>query len=93
MHIRRSLGKRFDKKYVVATMKHPPSQIIWGAMSCRGATGLYFIPPNATMNGSQYVELYGLDKYITYLFLQLCPLLKKHSFIEMLYIALSCPIK
>ena len=27
MHIRRPLGKRFDKKYVVATMKHPSSQI------------------------------------------------------------------
>ena len=44
MHIRRPFGKRFDKKYVVATMKHPLSQIICGAMSCRSTTGLYFIP-------------------------------------------------
>ena len=28
MHIRRSLVKCFDKKYVVAAMKHPPSQMI-----------------------------------------------------------------
>ena len=26
-------------------------------MSCRGAAGLYFIPPNTTMNGPKYVEL------------------------------------
>ena len=32
-HIRRHLGKRFDKNYVVATMKHPQSQMIVGAMS------------------------------------------------------------
>ena len=31
--IRRELGKRFDKKYVVATMKHPPIQVFWDAMS------------------------------------------------------------
>ena len=32
-----------NKKYVVATLKHLPSQMIWGAMSCRGAAGLWFI--------------------------------------------------
>ena len=57
MHIRRPLGKGFNKIYVVATMVHLPSQMIWGAMSCRGAAGLYFIPPNTTMNGPKYVEL------------------------------------
>ena len=27
------------------------------AVSCRGATGLYFIPRNTTTNGHKYVEL------------------------------------
>ena len=57
MHIRWPLGKCFDKKYLVATMKHLPNQIIWGAMSCRGAVCLYFIQPNTTTNGPKYVEL------------------------------------
>ena len=52
------MGMVFDKKYVVATMKHPPSQMIWGVMSCRGTAGLYFIPPNTTMNGPKDVELF-----------------------------------
>ena len=49
-YIRRPLSQRFDTKYVVATMEHPPSQ-----MSCHSAAGLYLIPPNTTMNGHKYV--------------------------------------
>ena len=41
-----TLGGRFDKKYVVATMK-----------SCHDAAGLYFISPHTAMNGSKYTEL------------------------------------
>ena len=51
VQIRRPLGKCFDRKYIVATIKHPSSQMIWGALS-------YFIPPNTTMNGPKYVELF-----------------------------------
>ena len=51
------MGKHFDEKYVVATMEHQPSQMIWGAMSCVGAAGLYYIPLNTTMNGLKHVEL------------------------------------
>ena len=40
IHSRRPLGNHFDKKYDVATMKHPPSQMILGSTSCRGAAGL-----------------------------------------------------
>ena len=49
--------KRFEKKYVVATMKHPPSQMSQGVMSCRVAADLYFIQSNAIMNGPKYVDL------------------------------------
>ena len=54
---RRPVGKRFDEKYTSATMKHPPSQMIWGAMSKNGTAGLYFLTPGTTMNGSKYVDL------------------------------------
>ena len=40
MHIRRSLGNDFDKKYVVATVKHSTSQMSWGAMSCHDAAAM-----------------------------------------------------
>ena len=56
-HVRRPVGKRFHPKYTIPTMKHPPSQMIWGAMSKNGTAGLYFLTPGTTMNGSKYVEL------------------------------------
>ena len=56
-HVQRPKGKRFDKKYTIQTMKHPPSQVIWGAMLCHGTAGLYFLPPNTTMNRPRYVEM------------------------------------
>jgi len=34
-----------------------PGQMIWGAMSFRGTAGLYFLPPETTMNGEKYVHL------------------------------------
>ena len=54
---RRPVGKRFEERYTVSTMKHPPSQMIWGAFSKYGTAGLYFFNPGTTMNGSMYVDL------------------------------------
>ena len=56
-HIRRHPGKRFEDCYTIQTMKHPPSQMIWGAMSKSGTAGLYFLPQGTTMNVAKYVEL------------------------------------
>ena len=57
IHIKQPFGKHLDEEYIVATIKHPPRQMIWGAMPCRGAAGLYFISPNTIMNRPKYVEL------------------------------------
>ena len=53
----RPVGKHFDKRYTVQTMKHPPSVMIWGAMSVTGTAGLFFLPNGTTMNGQKYVDL------------------------------------
>ena len=55
--MRRPPGKRYDDKYTVSTMKHPPSQMIWGAMSQHEISGLFFLPSGTTMNGEKYVQL------------------------------------
>ena len=31
------------------TVKHPPSQMIWGAMSVNGTAALYFLPAGVTI--------------------------------------------
>ena len=56
-HVRRPRGTRFNEKYTISTIKHPPRQIIWGAISEHGVAGISFLPPETTMNGPRYVEL------------------------------------
>ena len=56
-HMRRPPSKRYDDKYMVSTMKHPPSQMIWGAMSQHGIGGLFFLPSGTTMNGEKCGQL------------------------------------
>lgn len=56
-HVRRPPGERFNDRYTVMTMKHPPSQMIWGAMSVHGTAGLFFLEKNTTMNGDKYLQL------------------------------------
>ena len=53
----RPAGARHEEKYTLPTVKHPPSQMVWGAMSSMGTAGLYFLPPGTTMNGEKYVNL------------------------------------
>ena len=55
-HVRRPPVKRFDDKCTISTMKHPPSQVIWGAM-CNSGTVVLSCTADATMNGEKYVEL------------------------------------
>ena len=45
--LHQSRSTRWNEKCVVAAVKHPPSQIILGVMSCLDTVGQYFIPPRA----------------------------------------------
>ena len=56
-YVRRPPGKRFDDKYTISSMKHPPSQMVWGAMCRNGVAALSFLPPGTTMNGPKYVQM------------------------------------
>ena len=56
-HVWRPVGKRFDERYTVQTMKHPPSVMIWGVMSFTETAGPFFLPNGTTMNGQKYVDL------------------------------------
>jgi len=55
-NVRRPLGKSFQERYTVSTMKHPLSQVVLGVFRKSGTAGLKFLPPGNTMNGSRYVE-------------------------------------
>ena len=57
--VRRPRGvSRFDPRYTVKTIKHPDSVMVWGAFSGgKGRVGLYFLPKNVTMKGSNYIDV------------------------------------
>ncbi|KAG7156092.1 Transposable element Tcb2 transposase-like 4, partial [Homarus americanus] len=45
-------------KYTVKTVKHPDSVMVWGTFSgCEGRGGLYGLPKNVTMKGTNYIEV------------------------------------
>lgn len=55
---RPSTASRYDPKYTVKTVKHPDSVMVWGAFSGNmGRGGLYFLPKNVTMKGSNYIKV------------------------------------
>ena len=61
------MEERFNKKYTISTVKHPPStQMIWGAMSANYTAGIYFLMPGTTINDAKYVELlkYNLSTHM-----------------------------
>ena len=60
------MGERFNERYTIFTMKHPPIQMIWGAMSANGMAGIYFLKPGTTVTGAKYAELLK-DKLLTHM--------------------------
>ena len=50
-------SSRYDSRFTVKTVKHPDSVMVWGAISGSGRAGLYFLPKNVTMKGSNYLEV------------------------------------
>ena len=57
--VRRPSGvSRYDSKYIIKTVKHPKSVMVWGDFSGdKGRGGLYFIPKNVTMRGDSYLRV------------------------------------
>lgn len=55
--VRRPPGKRYDPRYVIPTVKHSASVMIWGSFSISGRGNLWFLPANTTMTASNYLEL------------------------------------
>ena len=57
--VRRPSGvSRYDSRYIIKTVKHPKSVMVWGAFSGdKGRGGIYFLPKNVTMRGDNYLRV------------------------------------
>ena len=48
----------FDPKFTVKTVKHSASVMVWSTFSGNiGHAGLYFLPKNVTIKGSNYIHI------------------------------------
>jgi transposase len=56
-HVRRPPSTRYNAKYIVRSVKQAPKIMIWGAISAFGRAGVWFMPPNTTINGKTYLEV------------------------------------
>ena len=49
---------RYDSRYIIKTVKHPKSVMVWGVFSGdKGRGGLYFLPKSVTMRGDSYLRV------------------------------------
>ena len=57
--VRRPSGvSRYDSRYIIKTVKHPKSVMVWGAFSGdKGIGDLYLLPNNVTMRGDNYLRV------------------------------------
>ena len=56
-YVRRPPGERTKARYVMPTVKHPQSTMVWGCFGAHGRGGLWFCPPKTTINGPIYLQL------------------------------------
>ena len=57
--VRRPSGvSRYDSRYIIKTVKHPKSVMVWGDFGeDKGRGDLYFLPNNVTMRGDNYLRV------------------------------------
>ena len=77
--VRRPSGSSpFDTRYIQATVKHPPSVMVWGCFSSQGRGGLYFLPTGQTMNAKRYIDI--LESHLlTFMKIQGCTTFQQDS--------------
>jgi hypothetical protein len=56
-HVRRPPNSRFRERYIVPTVKNAPKVMVWGAISAKGRSGLWFMPEGTSINGAVYLDV------------------------------------
>ena len=56
-YVRRPPGERLNPKYTIKTVKHPPSVMVWGAISVNGRCGLKIFDKGVKVNAAEYIKV------------------------------------
>lgn len=57
IYVHRPVCERYNPKFTIPTVKHPPSCMVWGAFSASGRGPLVFIEKGKTINATAYLEM------------------------------------
>ena len=55
--VRRPPNSRYKPQFVIPSVKKPSTVMIWGCMSACGVGGLWFMPPNTSINSAVYLDI------------------------------------
>jgi transposase len=56
-YVRRPPSQRYNPKYTIKTVKHPPSVMVWGGISANGRCGLHIFQKGEKVNATKYIEV------------------------------------
>jgi hypothetical protein len=56
-YVRRPPSQRYNPKYTIKTVKHPPSVMAWGGISANGRCGLHIFQKGEKVNATKYVAV------------------------------------
>lgn len=56
-YIRRPPNRRYDPKFTIKTVKHPPSIMCWGAITAKGRAGIAFLEKGKRLNSQGYMKI------------------------------------
>lgn len=56
-YVRRPSGQRYGERFVVPTVKHSESVMVWGCFSWKGRGTLEFLNKNERMTSARYIEI------------------------------------
>ena len=55
--VRRPPNKRYNCRYIIPTVKHPETVMVWGAITAHGRAGIWFCPKDTKVNASVYLDI------------------------------------
>lgn len=56
-YVRRPPGQRLNPKFTLKTVKHPPSLMVWGAITAAGRCGLEIFGKGVRVNAAEYIRV------------------------------------
>lgn len=76
--VRRPSGARYKEKFVIPTVKHCPSIMVWASFSAYGRGALVFLEPKERLNAEKYLKILN-EKLHCFMTIHQCNIFQQDS--------------